>query len=325
MTTPGNRPFDLVSKEAQRALEEFMQDFTAALVQGGVNEWAKSLGLYRMSKALKTTYPVPVSAAGYEEFKGDVRYRSLYQKSLELIPKEWTDGVSELARIVEAPDFIGWNEEPAAIAAAALALPNVIIAERLAANPICWDEKNFFATNHPYNVFNTGEGTFSNDFTGTGTEPSVTNLANAKMAFRKIKAANGKPLGLRMTHVLVPPSQEEIWKDILENDLLISTVVDASGRSFGSINNRHKGTVELVVCDEFSDDKKWYALARNKPGMFPWICQDQGSPEEILSDKSSELYKTKRQVGIYYAMTANAELALPHCVLRFAGEPVAKT
>src|SRR5690242_17338968 len=114
--------FLLVSQDAQRALEEFSQEFSAALVQGAVEQWAKTLGLSRTSKALKTTYPVPVSAAGYSEFKGDMKYRSLFEKSLELKPKTWQDGVAELASIIEAPDFTGWNDQPAAMAAASQSL-----------------------------------------------------------------------------------------------------------------------------------------------------------------------------------------------------------
>ena len=65
--------YNLISSDAQRSLEEFAQDFTIALTQPGVEQWAKENGLYRPSRALKTTYPVPVSAAGYNEFKGDVK------------------------------------------------------------------------------------------------------------------------------------------------------------------------------------------------------------------------------------------------------------
>lgn len=314
----------LISKDAQRALEVFSEDFTAALVQGGVDQWATTHGKYFTSKALKTTYPVPVSAAGYKKFEGDIKYRSLYQKSLELIPKTWQDGVSELASVIEAPDFVGWTSEPDAMAAGAMTLLNSIVAERLHANPKCWDEQLFFSKQHPVNVFSTREGVYSNDFTGPGTHPSHGNLKLAKQRFRDIKAPNGKPLGLRMTHVMVPPSQEELWRDMLENDLLIETVIDAGGRSYGAINNRHKGTVGLIVADELEDPDEWYPLALGKPGMFPWVCQDQGAPEEILSDKSSNLYQTSLRIGVAYILRGNAELAMPHCVQRWAGEDPAK-
>lgn len=306
-------PFNLISTDAQRALEEFSQEFAAALMQSGVEPWAKDLGLSRVSRALKTTYPIPVSAAGYKEFKGDVKYRALFQKSLELIPKTWQDGVSELASVIEAPDFIGWTEQPAAQAAAAMSLPNEIIAEALEANPTSWTKKTFFANDHPVNVFKSSAGSFDNLQSGS---PTVDNLKTAKELFRKIKGANGKPLGLRMTHVLAPPAQEEEWRDILEQTVIIQT--KDAGTTFGAVDNRHKGSVQLVIGDEFTSDANWYPLALNKPGMFPWVVQDEGAPEEIRSDKDSSLYKTSLKVGVAYVLRGNGALALPHCVQKWS-------
>jgi phage major head subunit gpT-like protein len=310
-------PFHYVSRDAQTALQEFSEEFSAALAQAPVRQWAKELGFYRQveKNSIKTTYPVPVSAAGYTEFKGDVKYRTLFQKSLELMQKTWQDGVEELAAIVEAPDFVGWMGEPDRIATAGMSLPNEVIAGLLEANPTSWTGKAFFADDHPFNVFDASIGTFDNLITGTGTNPSTTNLSVAKSNFRKIKAANGKPLGLRMTHILAPAAQEETWRGILEQDL----VIQAIGTSFGAVDNRHKGTVDLVISDELTNDLQWYALALNRPGMHPWILEDEGTPEQLLNDKSSHHYKETLKVSIAYILRGNGVLSLPHCVQRFAG------
>src|SRR5688500_5256983 len=94
--------FNLISRDAQTALTEFTQDFAMALAQGPVEQWAKERGFYRPSRALKAVFPIPVSAAGYNELKGDLKYRDLFQQSLEFTPKTWQDGVSALASVVEA-------------------------------------------------------------------------------------------------------------------------------------------------------------------------------------------------------------------------------
>jgi phage major head subunit gpT-like protein len=306
--------FNLISTDAQRALEEFSQEFAAALTQAGVEQWAKELGLYRTGNALKTTFPIPVSAAGYHELKGDIKYRALFEKSLELVPKTWQDGVSELASIIEAPDFIGWTSEPAAIAAASMSLANELIADALVANPVVWDGQNFFDSDHPYNVFDVGAGTYDNDHAGA---PTVANLVTAKSNFRAIKGPNGKPLGLRMTHVLAPAAQEETWKQILEQDLVIQSL--NGGSTFGAVDNRHKGTVKAVFSDELASDLIWYPMALNKPGLHPWIVQDEGAPEEIRRDKSSDYYATTLKVSIAYVLRGNAALALPHAMQRWDG------
>lgn len=307
--------FNLVSQDAQRALEEFAQDFTAALVQDPVEEWAKTLGFHKTSRALKTTWPIPVDAAGYKEFLGDLKYRSLFEKSLELKPKTWQDGVAELASVVEAPDFIGWGTAPAAMATAAKSLLNEIIAAQLEANPACWTTKTFFAADHPVNVFDSAAGSFDNDVTGASTDPTVNNLALAMQYFDQMKAANGRSLGLQMTHVMFHSSKRKLWKEILEQDILIQTI----GSSFGPVKNLYMGAVKPIACDEFTNVDKWYPLALNKPGMKPWITQDEGAPEEIRQDKTDALYKTTLKVGIAYILRGNGGLALPHCVQRWAG------
>lgn len=307
--------FDLISRDAQTALTEFSQDFAMALTQPGVETWAKDNGLYRASRALKTVFPIPVSAAGYHELLGDLEYRALLEKSIELKPKTWQDGVEELASVIEAPDFIGWTGQPQAMAAAATALLNEIVAGLLEANAVQtdWDGKAFFANDHPINIFKPGAGTFDNlDINGA---VSVTGLKNAKEHFRSILAPNGKPLGLRLTHILIPAALEETAKDLLEQDMLIQTV----GSSFGPVPNRHKGTVTMIVSDELTNSTQWYGLALNKPGMFPWICQDEGTPETIINDKTSDHYKRTLKVSYAAVLRGNAGLALPNCVVRMDG------
>lgn len=310
--------FNLISQDAQTRLTEFREDFTLAYTQETTpaDDWARQLGLYVASKALKTKFPVPVSAAGYKEFEGDIRYRSLFQKSLELVPKTWQDGIAELASVVEAPDFIGWPGQPEAMAAAARALPNEIIAAALEANgthPL--DSLAFFHASHLVNILDAGAGTFANTFSGGGTAASTAALETAKANMRKVKAPNGKPMGLRMTHVMCHPEKEETWRNLLERDL----IVEAVGSSFAAVDNRHKGTVQLIVCDQLTVSAQWYALGLNKAGMYPWIVQDEGAPETIVQGKDDALYKTQLQVGFASILRGNGALALPHCVHRYVG------
>lgn len=315
--------FNYVSVDAQTRLTEFREDFALAYTQETTPEedWARTLGLYIASTALKTKFPIPVSAAGYKEFEGDVRYRSVFEKSFELVPKTWQDGVAELASIVEAPDFIGWPLQPEAMAAAARSLPNEIISAALEANaahPL--DGLAFFHASHPVNLLDPSMGTFANTFTGATTDVSnagggVKLLETMKANMRKVKAANGKPMGLRVTHVICHPEREETWKNVLERDI----IVEAVGTSFAGVDNRHKGTVKLIVSDQLTVPAQSYALGLNKPGMFPWVTQDTGTPETIIQGKDDALYKSKLMVGFASILRANGGLALPQCIHRYVG------
>lgn len=310
-------PYQQVSGDAQIALTEFRRDFMMALAQGGVDAWASRLGTSSTSRALKTKYPVPVSAAGYDEFKGDMRYRSLYEKSIELVPKTWQDGIAELASVIEAPDFIGWPDQAEAMAMAAQSLPNEMVVDLLEAgtSTTCWDGTSFFSDSHPYNIYDSSVGTFDNNDTGGGSAFSSANVKAADIYFRGLKAPNGKNLGLRLTHVLVPPALFWEAQDVLTNAQTVLVI----GNDFAAAENLLKGYALPVGANELTSTTAWYALALNKPGLRPWIVQTEGAPESIVLDKSSHLYQSTLKVGMSSILRGNAGLAMPHCIKRYAG------
>ena len=312
----GGVPYDLISRPAQARLTEFSDAFIAAYTAGEVDEWAREHGLYIASRAIKTTFPIPISAAGYHKFLGDIKYRSLFAKTLDMKPETWQDGVAELASVVEAPDFIGWASEPERIAAAGRRMPNKWVVTEIEANPTVFDGKAMFADDHPNNAVDATAGTFDNNITGAGTDLTGANIGLAKQKFRAIKGPNGDPLGLKMTHVMVPAALEERARDVLERDLIIEA---GAGSTFGVVQNRHKGTVQIIVADELTNASQWYAMALSQPGMYPWVLQDGGVPEEIRHDKTDALYKNTLKVGVAYIMQGAAKLVMPHTMQRWAG------
>lgn len=310
-----NVPYEQVSSDAQIALTEFVDDLSLALAQGPTETWAETNGVVRVSRMLRTRFPVPVSAAGYKEFEGDPRYRSIFEKSVAVTPRKWQDGVAEKVEVVEAPDFIGWAGEPERMAMAAKSLSNELVATLIEAATTGaheFDGESFFDTDHPVNLFDSASGTFSNDYTGSGTTLTIANIKLAKERLRKYKGPNGKPLGLRMTHLMVPPALEETARDLLERDLIVESSV--------ALDNRHKGTVSIIVADELTSDVVWYSLALNKPGMRPWGIQKRSAaPEVMILGRDSAMYERERKVGIDATMDIGAALLLPHCIQRWEG------
>ena len=311
-----------ISKDAVAALREFSSDFDASFALGPVNVLAKGLGrsvLVNSSKAIKTTYPIPVSAAGYKERKGDDKMRRLYEKSLDMTTREWQDGVMEKARIIEAPDFIGWNTEPQRIAEEALRLPNTLLAEMLAANPVLdfykdspHSAKTLFHASHPCNIFGEISTTFDNDRNTLVGFQAI--LRDFMPYFRSIKGPNGKPMGRRLTDLVVPAALEEVAKDFLESDLMYNATLDQGANTNAVSNNRYKGAVNLIVADELSSDTVVYGIDRNGPAFA--ILQDGGSPEEIVFDKNDEMYKKQGLVGVNFVLEMAVGAALPHSICR---------
>jgi hypothetical protein len=347
----GSIPFEQISRDAQIALTEFNEAFMLALTQDDEEPWAEELGYPSVSDAPRVRFPIPISETGYKEFTGNIEYKALSEKSLELIPIVWENAISELADVIEAPDFIGWGNKPNDMAKEAVGLSNDLIAKAIIANGPTWEKNdgsiNFFQSSststpsfsvgdHPYNIFDAARGGFDNDYTGA-TLPSTQNLQVSRTRFRRLLAPNGRILGVRLFAILAPPAQEEIWRNILEQDLIIqalplnATQGDGSeSTSFGAVSNRHKGSVQLRIIDQLGgsytspitgatgSDVLWYPLGA-KQGMYPWVTHRQTTPEVIIRDKNSDYYKTTRRISMAHILKAQGGLAMPQLLQRWGG------
>jgi phage major head subunit gpT-like protein len=320
-------PFNQVSGDAQRALEQFSTEFDAALEVADPTDWS-TLGLRNNSTAIKTTYPVPISAAGYVEEKGDMKLRSLYERSMTMKTKRWTDGVAEFADVLEAPDFIGWAGEPARIAREAKRHPCTLVAELLEANAqlsFYRDETlgstdfalGLFAATHPVNVFDSSLGTFDNDLAAGDIDQDLFETVFTEFGTRK--GANGKPMRLQPTHLICPPNLYQSARKFLESDMMRNSVLEGGVGSQKNTNfntnNLWKGTVTPVQAYELTATDKIYFVCAGA-AAYPWIVQDGGTPEEIRFDKDSDFYKTTLKMGLRYRMLMAAAPALPHAIIR---------
>jgi hypothetical protein len=315
-----------VSVDSAAALEEFSDSFDAAFATATPDDALRAVGLYEQSAAIKTTYPIPVGAAGYKARKGDDKFRRLYQRSLTIEPEPWQDGVEELAAVVEAPDFNGWAREPERMAREAARHPAILIAAMLEENPVLdfYRDKDtgntlgirLFADNHPVNIFDTSLGTFDNDHAAAALDGAL--FSAVKTRFRARLASNGRKLGTRVTHILVPGALEETARAALETDLIVQAVSNAAGTdtvAATTIRNRHMGTISIVVVDELTVDDVVYFVDAGHPA-FPWVYQDAGQPEEIRFDKSDHKYKTTGLIAVSYILNAAVRAALPHAIER---------
>lgn len=303
--------YNYVSRDAQTQLEEFRADFNAAFMTDPAEQWASNLGLAIETRALKVTLPIPLSAAGYVERFGDRIYRRLSETSFSFTPRIWQDGFAEFIEIVEAPDFIGFQQEPANMASAASQLMNELVTAQLEANPTGFDGVDFFSGSHPYNVLDASIGTYDNDVTGAGTNLTAANIGLARKGFREIKGPNGKPLGVRLLGILVPPALEETMRQIAEARVIVQS------STVGAVDNIYVGT-KYWVSDQLDSDTEWYAIGQ-KRGMYPWATVSRGAPETMVLGRDSALFERENKVGFHSTLQAEAALAFPQLVQRWAG------
>lgn len=323
------KPRSLVSGDAKRALEEFSSAFDAGIVAAASEAWSKPLGYNHSSNAIRTTFPIPLSTAGYVEFKGDPRMRRLYARSVDIEPVVWQDGVEELASIIEAPDFIGWTTEPANMAREAMRQPDILVAALLEANANLgfYRDRNLgtnlniplFSTVHPVNVFDSSFGTQSNALTGLGADIDADLMAAVFTNMRARKAANGKKMRLSPKVLLVHPDKEQEAKDFLASDLqryaFLEGGVGSQKNTQLTANSRWKNIVNLVVGDELETAANIYFIDTDSP-VKPWITLDGGEIETVTFDKDSDSYKRTRMVGFSSFLSCAATGLLPHAITR---------
>lgn len=331
-----------VSRDAAQALTEYRQEFSSALtIADDFPIWSEELGYVLTTSALKSTFPVNVDAAGYKPFKGNMKYRSLYARSMSMITTPWQDGVEALSSVIEAPEFMGWATAPQNMAREWRRLPNLIVADMLAEGSLdgpildfytdrdskTISTRRLFAADHPCNVFKSSAGTFDNRMSTTVAEiRNGTFFKAISKHFRTLKGPNGKAMGFRMGggEFLLPVEWEELFKEVLESDDLVRAVsnagaLDATSNVVAAIprNNIYKGTMGAKVAEELADQDHFYAIASGgDAGNVPWVCMKEGAPEEITFDKTSERWKDTGMVSIGYRGNANAAACLPHRIVR---------
>jgi hypothetical protein len=144
---------------------------------------------------------------------------------------------------------------------------------------------------------------------------------------RAVKSANGQPMRLRPTHMVVHPDHEQDAKDFLESDL---TRAWRSSRAVSARRHEHAAVDQqpveghsirlIVVADELAGvsgvdaDKVYFVDSR--AGAKPWIIQDGGDIEQIVHTKDDSMYKSTGKVGVRYVLELAVAAALPHAIIR---------
>lgn len=335
-------------------LTEFSDAFRASLVLADPETWASKFGIVESSNAPLIKYPIPLDAPGFKEFKGEMKYRRLYERALSMYMKTFQDGVEEVASIVEGNQFSGWGDAPGNMSRAWAEQDCVLAAEMLvggldangdpinAAGPLldyyadvdsrAVSTKRLFAVDHLCNPLDLGAGTFDNTMVTTpGEILSGQFFEDADNRFAQVNGFNGRPLGLRLVSALVDSRERTLFKRALEPDTLLETVNAVGARNAtGDVvaaavrNNMYKYvTYEPASLHRVGSTKYFYVFGARKDGSIPppWVIQKQSTPEEIIRDKSSDYYKETNKISIGYRGEANVAAALPHAIIRVELQP----
>lgn len=194
--------------------------------------------------------------------------------------------------------------------------PQKSVAKALLANPIGYDEKTFFAADHPVNPFMPSAGTFANVFTGAASgaypgalpidtsvsvEDAIANIAKAIAYIATIAMPNGvDPRFLRVGSLFVPPALTARAQQLTNAKFIAQTAAAAAAGS-GDVEAviRNFGLGQPVEVPELSaafggSDTTWYIG-----------CED------ILSNELGAMAYVNREPFsvLYYGPQTDAQLA----------------
>lgn len=156
--------------------------------------------------------------------------------------------------------------------------PDDLIRDAVVANPTAFDGQNYFDTDHPVSLDDSGLGVYSNrEDTWALT---LDNYGKARARMRGVKGADGRRMGIRPDLLVVSPSNEEKARTILNSDYY-PRLADGAALGVGDVGivqNQWKGSAELLVIDDLEDTpNKWILFDTSKP-IMPFIFQLRQAP-----------------------------------------------
>jgi hypothetical protein len=328
------------SRTATRAVEEFRTDFQNALVLEEPDLWVATIGLVVTGEFFgPVTFPLPIDAAGYHKFKGEMKYRKLYDRSMSFYTEKWQDGVKELAEKVRMPNFLAWTEQPERMAREWRRMPNKVAAATLEANPLLGlyanpetkaaSTRNLFAGDHPFNILQPELGTFDNDRETTVAKiRSGEFYEDASQYYASVMGPNGESLGLTLEggYVMTNLFRQRLIERSLSDETVINAisnagVPNATANVVAAVQDKNtwRGKVKPILAKELTSasNNYVYTVASGLPGAYPLVVLQGGTPEEFIHDESSEMYKKELSVAYASVGDVNAGAAMPHTIVRW--------
>lgn len=133
-----------------------------------------------------------------------------------------------------------------------------------------WDGVPFFSASHPIDLdARETSATQSNNLNSSATI-SATTVDAARVALATFKGDDNRPLGTKLTHLVVPPQLEKAARDVVVAQYL------ANGAS-----NTLQGAAQVLVLPQLADEATiWYAMDLSRV-IKPLISQVREAPDFV--------------------------------------------
>ena len=157
---------------------------------------------------------------------------------------------------------------------------------------VVYDNQYFFDTDHPCNM----DDSSVKDLAGNATQ---SNLVNAALSTDSLKTAisqmgsfvgaDGKPMRIQATTLVVPTALQFTAREILNNQFIAKDLALTGGTHGETVTeNVMRGTLDLAVWPFLdAEPTSWYVLCTNR-GFKPFIFQMRMAPEFIVLTKPDD-------------------------------------
>ncbi len=178
-----------------------------------------------------------------------------------------------------------------------------------------FDGADFFSQSHPVDTANSAAGIQSNLLPSSAF--SVTTVSTMRKTFRSLKGRDGKPLGMNLKAVIIPPALESAALQIANAEFIVATF--GANAATGSQTNVLRGSFTPIVNAKLTSDTTWYGVDNRWP-IKGLIWQLRKAPEfsykvsptneNVFNDDQYQFGVRARGVGGYglwfMAMAATA-------------------
>ncbi len=138
-----------------------------------------------------------------------------------------------------------------------------------------FDGTTFYSTSHPVDTANPDVVADQANLL-TSTALSAPNVSAMRAAMRNLKGRDGKPFGVNLTDIMVPPALESTALQIANAEFIVATF--GTNASTGGQTNVLKGSFNVIVNPKLTSATTWYGFCNRFP-VKAFIWQLRQAPE----------------------------------------------
>lgn len=307
---------------SQAAVREFDDRYIAAQGTFSPSKWFDMMGLFDTTNTPYTTFPINQISLAYQATKGDSRFKTALEKSIDIKSVEFDEGIEAklLALFTESFAWKRWQQGPGLLVTAEERFRGKQIATLIEAGEttLSYDGKYFFDDDHPINPGDVSLGTYDNLQASVKDPISIANIETEISLFRQnCVDENGEKIDFTRVAICVPTPKYEGVKNLLKKEMIAGAGTESESNPYAG------GAIEVVHMPQLTDVNDWYLVATDLISMIPpWIALKLNVPASLAQrafDENSDFFKATGKIRYSSHIWYGFGLAFPQAMRKIVG------